>query len=162
QVHYHRDGRLEKDRTSVGLYFAKKPVTMPWKALVLPGFFETIPANADNYLVKGAILVNQDCTLRSVMPHMHMLGRSIKVVLTPPEDSPKTLIAIGDWDYNWQETYFLQEPLPVKKGTRIEVEAVFDNSDHNPANPSSPPRDVVWGEQTTDEMCYVFLGATSD
>ena len=26
QVHYHRDGRLEKDRTKIGLYFAKKPV----------------------------------------------------------------------------------------------------------------------------------------
>ena len=28
------------DRTSIGLYFAKKPVHMPWKGLVLPGFFE--------------------------------------------------------------------------------------------------------------------------
>ena len=28
--------------------------------------------------------------------------------------------------------------------------------------PSSPPRRVAYGQQTTDEMCFVFLGATSD
>ena len=36
-----------------------------------------------------------------------------------------------------------------------------NNSSSNPNNPSNPPRDVHFGEQTTDEMCFVFLGATS-
>ncbi len=33
------------------------------------------------------------------------------------------------------------------------MEAHFDNSATNPANPSNPPRLVTWGEQTNDEMC---------
>ena len=75
---------------------------------------------------------------------------------------PRTLIAIKDWDYNWQETYWFQEPVKVAKETRLEIEAVFDNSDKNPNNPFSPPRPVIFGEQTTNEMCFGFLGATSD
>ena len=30
-------------------------------------------------------------------------------------------MAIKDWDYNWQETYFLKEPIKVKAGTKFEV-----------------------------------------
>ena len=162
QVHYHRTGRVEKDRTSVGLYFAKKPGTRPFKGLIIPGGFLFIPANNDHYKVHGAIEVMQDCTLYDVMPHMHMLGREIKVTVTPPDGDPLTLIAIKDWDYNWQETYFLKEPLFLKKGTKLSVDAVYDNSDKNPINPFSPPQWVFPGEQTTNEMCFIFIGATSD
>jgi thiol-disulfide isomerase/thioredoxin len=162
QVHYHRDGRVEKDRVSIGLYFAKQPVKYPFKGAVIPGRFLAIPAGDSSYAVKGAIEVEQDITLHSVMPHMHMLGRAIKVTLTPPAGEARTLIAIKDWDYNWQETYFLKEPIVVKAGTKLAVEAVYDNSDKNPMNPFHPPRPVRFGEQTDNEMCFVFLGAVSD
>src|SRR5262249_46285067 len=162
QVHYHRDGRVEKDRTAIGLYFAKKPVAKRMKSLVIPGRFLAIPAGEAHYTVKGLIEVDQDCLLHSVMPHMHMRGREIKVTVTPPEGKPFTLVAINDWNYNWQETYFLKEPIPIQKGTKFEVEAVYDNTDKNPSNPFNPPRRVRFGEQTDNEMCFVFLGATSD
>jgi peroxiredoxin len=162
QTHYHRDGRVEKDRTSIGLYFAKDDKTKRWKGMVLPGRFLFIPPNNDHYRVQGGMEVLQECKLYSVMPHMHMLGREIKVTLTPPDGKPVTLVAVKDWEYNWQETYFFKEPIVVKPGTRIAVEAIYDNSDKNPNNPFSPPRMVKFGEQTTDEMCYVFFGATSE
>jgi hypothetical protein len=73
-----------------------------------------------------------------------------------------TLIRIDDWDYNWQETYQLQKPIQVPSGTKFTVEAVFDNSSSNPRNPSSPPRAVFPGEQTTNEMCFGFMDATTD
>jgi peroxiredoxin/mono/diheme cytochrome c family protein len=162
QVHYHRNGRVEKDRTRIGLYFAKKPRVKPYKSMVIAGRFLSIPAGSGRHTVKGAIEVLQDCTLRSVMPHMHMLGKEIKVTLNPPGGKPSTLLAIKDWDYDWQETYYLKEPIPIKAGTRVAVEAVYDNSDGNPNNPFHPPRRVWFGDQTTNEMCFVFLGATSD
>ena len=40
--------------------------------------------------------------------------------------------------------------------------AHFDNSEKNPKNPSKPPVEVRWGEQTTDEMCIGFLQLTRD
>ncbi|MGH7169890.1 MAG: hypothetical protein ACRELG_06410, partial [Gemmataceae bacterium] len=162
QVHYHRNGRVEKDRTSIGLYFAKGGKTKRWKGMVLPGRFLLIPAGKERFRVTGELEVLQDCKLYSVMPHMHMLGREVKVTLTPPGGKAMTLVAINDWEYNWQETYFLKKPLNLKPGTRLAVEAIYDNSDKNPNNPFSPPRWVRFGEQTTDEMCFIFLGATSE
>ncbi len=162
QVHYHRNGRVERDKTTVGLHFAKKPSAAKWKDMVIPGRFILIPANDEKFAVHGAIEVLQDCTLHSVMPHMHMLGKEIKVTVTPPEGKPFTLVAIKDWNYNWQETYTLKEALPIKAGTKFTVEAAFDNSAKNPNNPFNPPRLVLFGEQTDNEMCFVFLGATSD
>jgi peroxiredoxin len=169
QVHYHRDGRVEKDRTQIGLYFAKKgDAVKPFKSGVIAGqfprvgLFPGIPSGEENYQIKGSVSVREDCTLHSIMPHMHLVGKQIKVTLKPAEGEARTLLAIKDWDYNWQETYFLKRPLKLKAGDVLEVEAVYDNSRKNPNNPNDPPRTVFVGEQTTNEMCFVFLGATSD
>lgn len=169
QVHYHRDGRVEKDRTQIGLYFAKKSEGMkPFKGGVIAGRFPTvglfpgIPSGEERCKVSGSIDVKEDCTLYSVMPHMHLVGKEIKVTLKPAGGEAKTLLAIKEWDYNWQETYFLKQPLKLKAGDVLEVDAVYDNSAKNPNNPNNPPKTVFVGEQTTNEMCFVFLGATSD
>ncbi len=162
QVHYHRDGRPEADRTTLGLYFAKKPVRRRFQSLVIPGRFFVIPRGEEHYHVQGSVWCRNECTLYSVMPHMHMLGREVKIRMTPPNAPTRTLIAIKDWDYNWQETYFLKEPISVPAGTRFDIEAVYDNTDNNPSNPFHPPRPVFFGQETTNEMCYGFLGVASD
>jgi hypothetical protein len=167
QVHYHRDGRQEKDRTRLGLYFAKKPVTKPFQTIVVGGgrgrnVFFTIPAGAAHHRVNGSIYVDSDCTIYTVMPHMHLVGKEIQVTMTPPDGTAQTLVAIKDWNYNWQETYIFKEPIKVKAGTRFDIEAYYDNSDQNPNNPNHPPKIVFFGEQTTNEMCFGFIGATAD
>jgi len=129
---------------------------------VIPGRFLAIPANDANYKVYGSTTVNEECILHNITPHMHLVGKKIKVTIKMPGKPKETLLEIGAWDYNWQETYFLKDPLKLPVGTVLEVEAVYDNSTNNPSNPSNPPKLVTFGEQTTNEMCFVFLGATSD
>jgi len=161
QVHYHRTGKPEKDRTKIGLYFAKKDVEKPWNTLVLTGMspLSFIPPGKADHKEKGSGWLNHDATIYSVMPHMHLLGKSVKISMTPPGGETKVLLEIKDWDYNWQETYWLAEPLQVKAGTRFDIEAVFDNSAKNPNNPHNPPKLVTVGEQTTNEMLFGFFGA---
>jgi hypothetical protein len=167
QIHYHRNGRLEKDRTRIGLYFSKQPIKKPLQSLVIAGGtgglpIFVIPKGDEHFRVHGGVKIEQDCQLHTIMPHMHLIGKEIKVTMTPPKGKPQTLIAIKDWDYNWQETYYFKESVPVKAGTVLEVEAFYDNSAKNPNNPNDPPKTVYTGEQTTNEMCFIFLGATSD
>jgi hypothetical protein len=170
QIHFHRNGRTERDRTQIGLYFAKKKVDRPLAGGVVAGgkgtgplrlFFSIAPGD-DRFRLDGDMWATKDFTLLSVMPHMHMVGKEIAVTLTPPDGPEKTMLAIKQWDYNWQETYFLKEPLQVKAGTRFRVEAVYDNSEKNLRNPFNPPRRITFGEQTDNEMCFVFLGGYSD
>lgn len=162
QIHYHRNGRAEKDRTQIGLYFAKKKIEHPYQSGPVTGFFLSIPPGEANFKVTGDAWALKDFTMLSVTPHMHLLGKSISLTVTPPDGAEQTIIALKQWDYNWQEMYFLKEPIQVKAGTKFHLEASFDNSDKNPLNPSSPPRRVTIGEQTTNEMCFVFLGGYSN
>src|SRR5581483_10649920 len=108
------------------------PIKNRMHALTIPARISVIPRNDPDYYVKGSLWVEQDCTIHSVMPHMHVLGKEIKVTLHPPEGPMQTLIGIKDWDYNWQETYWFREPIQVKSGTRFDIEAVYDNTDKNP------------------------------
>jgi hypothetical protein len=50
----------------------------------------------------------------------------------------------------------------LPQGTRIEVEAIYDNSAQNAFNPSSPPKRVLFGNDTTDEMCFALFQAVAD
>jgi peroxiredoxin len=160
QLHYHRTGKAEKDRTKIGLYFAKKPVEKPWNTLVIAGMspLSMIPANKADHLQKGGGYLSGDATVHSVLPHMHLLGKSVKITMTPPGGDPRVLVDIKHWDYNWQESYWLAKPIAAKAGTLFEIEAVFDNSAKNPHNPNTPPKLVTFGEQTTNEMLFGFVG----
>ena len=163
QTHYHRNGQPARDRTQVGLYFAKGPIEQPWQTIVVNGMkpTERIRAGETDHLAKGAVYLHTDAVLHNVLPHMHLLGKRTKVTMTPPHGQPVVLVEIPAWDYKWQETYSFKEPIHAKAGTKLEIEAVFDNSASNPNNPSNPPKDVTVGEQTTNEMLFGFFGATS-
>jgi hypothetical protein len=161
QFHFHRTGKQETDRTRIGLYFAKKPVTQAFYMLPPAGLFWKIPAGAKDYKVDSSWRLMDDVTVYRLVPHMHLIGKDIELLITPPDGKESSLIRIPEWDYNWQEQYELKEPLKLSRGTILRVRATYDNSADNPMNPSSPPRPVMLGEQTTNEMCFVFLGIAS-
>ena len=98
-----------------------------------------------------------DLEVIGIAPHMHLLGRDMKVTATLPDGQMKPMIWIKDWDFNWQGMYQYQSPLLLPKGTKIELQATYDNSSENPKNPNAPPQTVHWGENTTDEMCFAFI-----
>jgi len=161
QIHYHRTGKVETDRTKVGLYFATKPVTAGYRSIPVTGLFREIPAGANAHKVDSSWRLTEDVTAYRVVPHMHLLGKEIELTATPPGGKETSLVRIPAWDYNWQEQYEFKTPMALPKGTVLRVRATFDNSAGNPNNPTLPPKAVRFGEQTTDEMCFVFLGGST-
>lgn len=162
QVHYHKSGKAETDRTKVGLYFTKGPVDKRFRSFMLASPGLRIPAGESNHTARAVIPIVTDVTLLRVMPHMHLLGHDMKITATFPDGTEQTLVNVPAWDFNWQITYALQEPIKLPRGSRVQLVAHFDNSENNPVNPSRPPRAAHWGEQTTDEMCLAFLYYTAD
>jgi mono/diheme cytochrome c family protein len=162
QVHYHRSGKIEKDRTKIALYFAKSPVDKRIRSFPLAKFRLRIPANDSNYVVQATLPVRFDVTAYRVTPHMHLLGKDMKVTATLPDGTLVPLVYVKNWDFNWQTGYEFKTPIHLPKGSRVDLEAHYDNSTNNPINPNEPPRLVTWGEQTTDEMCIAFLSFTLD
>lgn len=163
ETHYHRTGRPEKDAgAQVAVHFAKAPVKKQLHVHMIANPLLRIPAGAEKHAVSAQWIVPKHVHALDVMPHMHLLGREISVVATLPDGTKKDLVAIKDWDFNWQETYQFLKEVELPRGTRVRVDAVYDNSTKNPNNPSNPPRAVRWGEETTDEMCIAFIHFTND
>lgn len=162
QVHYHRSGKEESDQTKVGLYLQKEA---PEKRIDLNWVFNfnvDIPAGEKEYKLKRVFTFPADVTMYGVMPHMHLLGRSMKSWLEFPDGTVKPLVFVDDWDFNWQLSYQFKDPIKVPKGTKQVIEAVYDNSADNPHQPNNPPKRVTWGEATTDEMFLMISAYTVD
>lgn len=151
QIHYHRTGREEADRTQLGLYFAKTP---PKKAARLAWWSPTvldIPAS-ERHVVRHSIVLAKDTVLYSVMPHMRYLGKAFRATAVLPDGRLEPLVRIQPWDFNWQFQYTFREPLSLPKGTRIEMVGEYNNSASNMNNPNDPPKLVRGGPGPTDEM----------
>ncbi len=165
QVHYHnRTGAVAQDRTQIGLHFARTPVDKRIRSIPVLNRGFLIPAGAARHEVRASYTLPPTWNLHAiaVSPHMHLLGREMTVTATHPDGTVLPLIRIDDWDFHWQGTYTFARPVPLPGGTRIDVVALYDNSEANRRNPAKPPRDVTWGEGTTDEMCIAFIRVTAD
>lgn len=165
QVHYHPGGRPDQDQTQAGLYFADAS-TIQHQLLTLPVVNTKfkIPANNDNYIVKASIPVPAFLSGKAVliMPHMHLLGQSMQVWVDNSDNTQTPMVAIDQWDFNWQNSYTFTDPVSVAGGATIRLTSVYNNSDSNPKNPNNPIVSVGWGEGTNDEMCLAFVGFILD
>lgn len=162
QVHYHRSGKPETDRTKIGIHYSRTPIDKRYQSF--PISFRKIriaPGDAD-YHVDLDGPVPRAITVLAVTPHMHLLGREIKVDATLPDGTAQPLVHIPNWDFNWQTSYWFKEPIHLPRGSKVHLSARYDNSTANPSNPRNPPAEVTYGEETTNEMCLAFLGFTLD
>jgi mono/diheme cytochrome c family protein len=152
QMHYHPSGRPEVDQSEIGLYFAKKPVENELGGLALINFDVNIPPGEKRRRMEFSFTTPVDVEIAEVVPHVHMIGTEMKVTATLPDGRVEPLVWI-DWEFNWQDQFRYAEIVKLPAGTRFDLEAYFDNSGDNPYNPHSPPKRVLFGEMTTDEMC---------
>jgi mono/diheme cytochrome c family protein len=161
QMHYTTNGQPSKDRTSIGLYFAKGPIE---KRVITTGAFSrdlVIPPGEPNYESKSTFTFKEDSHILGFMPHMHVRGKDFEYKLVYPDGTSKVLLRVPRYDFNWQLNYFLKEPVAAPKGSRIECVAHHDNSERNKFNPD-PSKEVRWGPQTWEEMMIGWFDYTLD
>ena len=103
--------------------------------------FLNIPAGKEDHKIDGTLYLHTDCTMHSVMPHMHLIGKTVKVTMTPPGGEKTTLVEIKEWDYNWQETYWFKEPLKLKAGTQAGDRGDLRQQLQEPEQPTQPAGD---------------------
>jgi hypothetical protein len=162
QYHFHPTGKEETEQSTVGLYFAKKAPEHTLANIQLPVAYAlfaglNIAPGQKDFRVKESFVLPVDVQAVSVGAHAHYIGRTMKMTATFPDGTVKTLLDIKDWDFAWQDRYFFDHTILLPKGTRLDSEVSWDNSEQNPKNPSRPPIQVGWGEQTKDEMGAVTL-----
>ncbi len=87
---------------------------------------------------------------------MHLRGKAFRYTAIYPGGKKEILLDVPAYDFNWQTGYRMSEPLTMPAGSKIECEAVFDNSAANLNNPD-PTKLVRWGDQTEDEMMIGYF-----
>jgi hypothetical protein len=160
-LHYTAVGQPVKDRSRVGLVFAKKAPSLRYYMHNGPTAMNlAIPAGDSNAEIVSEMTTNVDMKLAYLQPHMHLRGKDYELRLIYPSGQTETVFK-AKWDFNWQIGYDLAQPISLPKGTRIVGVAHYDNSANNRFNPD-PKKLVTWGDQNWDEMQNCFVGVLID
>lgn len=87
-----------------------------------------------------------------IFPHMHTLGRSIRLDINRGGTTPECMIDVPRWDFHWQMAYWATEPIRVSPEDSVTITCTFDTR--------SRETTTTFGEGTQDEMCLAFVYAT--
>jgi len=157
QIHYSKvAGSVQKDRSMVGLVFAKDPPARLIRTRAVSNVFFQIPPNSERHQVTGVWTPKTDVTVYSLMPHMHYRGAAMEYKVTYPDGRSEVLLSVPNYSFAWQTSYFPKAPVRIPAGSKIVVTGYFDNSAKNKFNPD-PTKSVRHGEPTYDEMMMGFM-----
>jgi hypothetical protein len=181
EVHYARGGAAAPDDTpSLALELARR-VDKRGLGAAFWSFFDwdagnmLIPAGAKR--VRHGVDFDPNGALQLLAPwwtaragdihavslHMHRLGAGGNISLSTARDAD-CLLDVPRWDFHWQLAYTLEKPAPFVLGEHLfSLECAWDNSAENQPvidGVRQAPRDVNWGNRTSDEMCMGFLYLT--
>jgi len=157
QVHYSKvAGSEQKDRSKIGLIFAKQPPEKTMKSRAASNIFFQIPPGAERHKVTAIWKPAVDVTIHSLSPHMHYRGAAMEYKVIYPDGRAEMLLNVPKYSFNWQMTYNPKKLLHIPAGSKIEVTGYFDNSGRNKLNPD-PTKAVRHGEPTYDEMMMGFM-----
>src|SRR5262249_1525173 len=151
QMHYTPNGQAAKDRSYIGLYFAKGPIEKKVLTGTAMNAKFVIPPGDGNYEVRSSWTAPDDVRIVDLMPHMHLRGKDFIYTAVYPDGRSEVLLSVPRYDFNWQLLYRPRQPLLLPRGTRLDCVAHFDNSTKNKYNPDAT-KEVRWGPQTWEEM----------
>ncbi len=161
-THFHTSGKAEDEASTIALYFTDKAPVQRFTSVQVPFGFGIlagidIPAGKTGFTIQDSYVLPIDVKAFGVSAHAHYIAKSFNLTATLPDGGAKTLLKITDWDFGWQEQYAFKDFVDLPKGTKLDVRISYDNSADNPRNPTSPPRRVRWGKESTDEMGSMTL-----
>jgi hypothetical protein len=184
QVHYNLQTQTNdiSDQTRIELALEdtvkRRALILPWTdpdwldgvGMDIPAYqgdvvhsFAYDPTPYTSYLTDGVIPSGVGIRLYSASLHQHLLGKSSRLEIERADGSSECLLDIPRWDFHWQRSYTFARGKILQPGDKMSITCHWDNS--AAAQPlingaQQAPRDVKWGEGTTDEMCLGILYAT--
>jgi len=170
QNHYNYSNGILPDRSTVTLWRGTFITEIPHVMYLSDASF-FLPAGAKS--TEGSVtgdIVSRFTTpvlgqsvpgyIYSSWAHMHLLGRSFSMDLVHANGKEECLLHLPAWDFHWQTAYRFKSPVYAAAGDHVRLRCTWDNSAENqPAlgGMRQPPRDVTYGEKTSDEMCIGTL-----
>ena len=143
----------------IGFHFTEDAPSRTATRLRLGTKAMDVPAGEDDYRIRDAYRLPVEVDLIGLYPHAHHLAREMRAWVELPDGGRRSLLRIAEWDFNWQAEYRWQQPVTVPAGARLAMEYRYDNSADNGRNPHDPPRRVLYGPESSDEMGDLWIQA---
>jgi hypothetical protein len=142
QMHYNLSAGALEDATSIDLAF--DDTAIPLRTIIAIDANLAIPPETDAHEETNVEpLSDEPVTLVTAFPHMHQLGRTLRVELA----DGTCVIDVPRWDFHWQQTYSFADPVVVPGGAQVGLRCTYDSTGVSGV--------TNFGEGTSDEMCVV-------
>jgi hypothetical protein len=160
QLHYPGGSAGEVDSTKIRIYFyplGTTGVRTIYSTTPLQNWSMSIPPNAITpfsayYPTSGTLPYSLSAF--AVMPHSHLICKSIIYYAVKPGIDTIKLVKINEWDFEWQDYYTFKKLVKIPNGYRLYAKHYYDNTASNLNNPNSPPITVYSNTGTNDEMLF--------
>ena len=160
-MHYYKQagaGTGYWNQAEVGFYFAKGPIKYKVKSKSIGTTGFEIPPHKVNYRIGAAETLQKDTLYLAYWPHAHLRATAARYTATYPDGRKEVLLDVPRYDQGWQVTYKFKQPKLLPKGTRIDVEMLYDNSaDRGAKRLFNPNLAIRNGPRTQDEMMLGFV-----
>lgn len=162
-IHYSPSARSDSDRAEVRMWFGTENNV---RNLVFAAFKPILTDTSQTVIRAGDVdthriyaRIRDNIGVYFINPHMHRLGISFTVWAESPSGDTIRLVRIPSWDFDWQDFYQFESPVHIPAGSILNAIAVYDNTAKNPANPNSPPQDILFehGMNDDSEMMRLVL-----
>jgi hypothetical protein len=156
KVHYRNSSDATTDRSRIGLYLAKDRINKAVRNIVINSPVATgtaIPANDANHRIKASQTLTESTEAVAIRPLLFPLAKSLEATAYRPDGTIEVLIWVKNYRFDWQPTYYFKKPVPLPKGTRIEITSYLDNSENNPNISDDSPKP----SRFTNALCEISL-----
>lgn len=150
QMHYNRHNGTFPDQTAIDLKLEPSVPREAFVEQVVDTDFE-LPPGQPAVVVTDTMTLAGDFTLWAVWPHMHNLGRELRVTASRP-GSEVCLGQVNHYEYHWQRFAFYEQPIRVHEGDTLQIACTYDTTSRDTT--------TTWGLGTADEMCLAFFYIT--
>lgn len=143
EVHYRKtwtyEGLATPDRTAVGLHWSEAAAPLEIRR-VSGGLADAAVGQAGDEPVTFGLSIDDDLDALALAPDGQP-ARDVRVTVVRPDGSREEMIRFARTPADWHQTYAFDAPIPLPKGSRVEVSAWID-PDVSPAGETTGPR--VW------------------
>jgi hypothetical protein len=160
QIHYPIGTAGQQDSTQIRIYFYPvnatgiRPISV---TTPLQNWSLFLPANMVTTFTAKYPSSNglpASISVFSASPHSHKVCTYIQACAYGPAGDTIPLIRTPKWNFDWQGAYTFPNMVKVPNGYTLFSRHVYDNTTANLNNPNNPPKLVVAGTSTTNEMLF--------
>jgi hypothetical protein len=130
RIHYKKtwqfEGKPLTDRSTVGIYFAPTPTAQ--ELLTLPVTSPALSASSGSDRVTFTQTVDQDVQALAVSADQVPPNITVQMEAVRPDGSRAPIIRLNT-RADWNRRYWFERPLPLPRGSRIEVTATLRDPD---------------------------------